>query len=245
MSTTPNQRIARMLDSAAPVDRGYLDTLAPGAGHQRRTIASAAMNSRLVSAVYEGPWRAGGLPLLAAGMTMGRELDKAARDLRAGGDQRILDAACGTGNFSRHLAARLTGDGLVVGLDMSEPMLRQAVDRSAGQRVGYVRGDASRIPFPDASFDAVCCFAALYLVDDPERVLAEMVRVLTPGGRLCVMTSCARVPGPLQRAWGDRRVGGLRLFGREEITGLLRRYGCDGVTRQVRGFAQFVQADKR
>src|SRR5699024_4276377 len=156
MSTTPNQRIARMLDSAAPVDRGYLDTLAPGTGHQRRTIASAAMNCRLVSAVYEGRWRAGGLPLLAAGMTMGRELDKAARDLRAGGDQRILDAACGTGNFSRHLAARLTGDGLVVGLDMSEPMLRQAVDRSAGQRVGYVRRSEEHTSELQSRFGLVC-----------------------------------------------------------------------------------------
>ncbi|GAA4823296.1 class I SAM-dependent methyltransferase [Tomitella cavernea] len=244
-ASMPAARIEAMLvlpDGATPTDRGYLDTLGPGPAPQRRTVASVAMNSGFVSRIYEGPWRQGALPLLAAGMTMRSEIDKAVRDLRVGGSQTVLDVACGPGNFSGRFADLLGDDGLVVGIDMSAAMLEQAVDQNAGPRVGYVRGDAARLPFADAEFDAVCCYAALYLVDEPERVLAEMVRVLAPGGRLCVMTSCARLPGAVQRAWGGRRVGGVRLFGRDEITGLLRDAGCTRITLQMRGFAQFVQA---
>ena len=69
-----------------------------------------------------------------------------------------------------------------------------------------------------------------------------MVRVLAPGGRLSLMASCGRAPGPVQRWWGARRVGGLRVFEHDEITGWLRDEGLTDVDQQVQGFAQFVQA---
>ena len=66
------------------------------------------------------------------------------------------------------------------------PGVTKAVADNSGPRVGYVRGDARRLPFADGSFDAVCCYAALYLVPEPFTVLSELLRVLAPGGRLAV-----------------------------------------------------------
>lgn len=60
-------------------------------------------------------------------------------------------------------------------------MLTRAVLDNSTPRTCYVRGDARALPFADATFDAVCCFGALYLMPEPFRVAHEMVRVLRPG----------------------------------------------------------------
>ena len=74
----------------------------------------------------------------------------------------------------------------------------------------YVRASATDLPFRDGSFDAVCCFAALYLIEDPLQAVAEIVRVLAPGGRVALLSSVARGPVPARladagRAPADRR----------------------------------------
>ena len=90
--------------------------------------------------------------------------------------------------------------------DSSATMLAQAVrDTPPGSPVGYVRADAVDLPFDDATFDAVSCYGALYLMDDPFGALREMIRVLAPGGRIAVLTTCARGPAPVRRI-GCRRV---------------------------------------
>ena len=104
----------------------------------------------------------------------------------------VLDVACGPGNFSRDFARAVGEDGLVVGIDASRPMLERAVreTRDAGlDNLCFVFADAAALPFRDASFDAVCCFAALNLFADPFRALDEMRRVLAPGGRIALFTS--------------------------------------------------------
>ena len=60
----------------------------------------------------------------------------------------------------------------------------------------YVRAGATNLPFRDGSFDAVCCFAALYLIEDPLLAVAEIARVLAPGGRVALLSSVARGPLP-------------------------------------------------
>ena len=55
---------------------------------------------------------------------------------------------------------------------------------------------ATDLPFRDGSFDAVCCFAALYLIEEPLRAVAEIARVLAPGGRVALLSSVARGPVP-------------------------------------------------
>src|SRR5205823_1958186 len=85
---------------------------------------------------------------------------------------RVRDVGCGPGNFSRTFAPDVGQKGLAVGLDASASMLARAVQEGVPANVAYVRGDATELPFRDASFDAVCCFAALYFIHDPHRALA-------------------------------------------------------------------------
>jgi ubiquinone/menaquinone biosynthesis C-methylase UbiE len=97
----------------------------------------------------------------------------------------LLDVAIGTGR----LPVALLHEGFagqVAGLDLSLGMLRQAMTKleAYGDQVFLVRQDASVLPFDDGSFDAVTCLESLEFMPRPQEVLAEMVRVLAPGGIL-------------------------------------------------------------
>jgi demethylmenaquinone methyltransferase/2-methoxy-6-polyprenyl-1,4-benzoquinol methylase len=117
------------------------------------------------------------------------------------GGPRILDVATGTASVAIDLA-RAVG-ARVLGLDQSEPMLRGARARLArtgfGDRVSLVHGQAERLPFPDETFDAVTFTYLLRYVDDPAATLAELARVLRPGGVLASLEFHVP-PGPLWRA---------------------------------------------
>jgi len=97
----------------------------------------------------------------------------------------ILDVGCGDGTYA---VAFGTLGGRVTGLDASVPALRAAGSRaaSAGVRVLLVSGDAERLPFEPGSFDLAVAVTALCFVPRPDRAVAEMARVLRPGGRLVV-----------------------------------------------------------
>ena len=98
--------------------------------------------------------------------------------------QRVLDVACGTGIVARVAADRLAGVGEVTGLDLNASMLKVA--RRLQPDVDWHEGDATDMPFPDASFDAVLCQAGLMFFPDPVTALREMRRVLRSGGQLAV-----------------------------------------------------------
>ena len=70
----------------------------------------------------------------------------------------------------------------MTGLDASQEALSVAARHDGTARVRYERGDALTLPYPDASFDAVCSLDFLEHVEEPERVVAEVARVLRPGG---------------------------------------------------------------
>jgi SAM-dependent methyltransferase len=99
------------------------------------------------------------------------------------------------------------------------------------------------LPFADRSFDAVCCFAALYLIDDPWCAIDEIVRVLAPNGRVALMASVHRgpLPSPLART-ALKALTGVRLFTRDELADGLRDRGLGRVRTRVNGLAQFVSA---
>lgn len=123
------------------------------------------------------------------------------RRLTLGNGERLLDVGCGEGRHT--LSAWLEHEVHAVGLDLSARDLQTAAQRRgefegrapAGSRVEFLRASALAMPFPDASFDVVICSEVLEHIHDHRGVLAEIHRVLKPGGRFV-----ASVP----RAWPER-----------------------------------------
>src|SRR5829696_1926756 len=100
-----------------------------------------------------------------------------------------LDVCCGTGDLALELRRRIGPDGRVVGCDFSQPMLELARRKSGEQALPVEFGwaDALELPYGDASFDAVTIGFGARNLADLERGLAEMARVLRPGGRLVIL----------------------------------------------------------
>jgi ubiquinone/menaquinone biosynthesis C-methylase UbiE len=97
---------------------------------------------------------------------------------------RWADVGCGNGAFSELLARRCAA-GEIVGLDPSEEQLAFARTRLAGEAVRFERGDAMALPWADASFDAAVMALVIFFVPEPARGVAEMARVVRPGGGVC------------------------------------------------------------
>jgi SAM-dependent methyltransferase len=224
---------------------GYLDLLGDDSATGSHAGQRLMENPALVR-VYESVWRPfwGRLFMGAMGPGAANERGIAVEMLELRDGDTVLDVGCGPGNFTRAFAKQVP-DGLVVGLDASGPMLVRAVEETAAENVEYVRGDASDLPFKNASFDAVCCFAALYLIDDPMAAIDEIVRVLRPGGRVALLSSVNRGLAPTMLSNAVvKTMAGVRVFGRDEITDALRQRGMERVAQRVRGLAQFVSARK-
>lgn len=105
-------------------------------------------------------------------------------------DARVLDVACGTGEFERLLLEEQPQQA-IVGVDISESMLAVARQKLVTYpNVHFKSGSAAALPFPDASFDWVITANAFHYFDDPVRALAEMRRVLKPQGSLVILDWC-------------------------------------------------------
>ena len=109
--------------------------------------------------------------------------------------------ASGTAGVAVQLASR-TG-ARVVGVDLTEDMLRQGQANVAGaglsRRIGLVAGQAEQLPFPDGSFDALTFTYLLRYVEDPQATLTELARVVKPGGTMASLEFCVP-PAPFWRA---------------------------------------------
>ena len=116
--------------------------------------------------------------------------------------QRVLDVAAGTGDLARAFARQVGANGLVVHTDINEAMLRAGRDRltDEGLLLPTALCDAEGLPFADASFDVVSVAFGLRNMTHKERALAEMARVLKPGGRLLVL-EFSKVAKPLEKAY--------------------------------------------
>jgi demethylmenaquinone methyltransferase/2-methoxy-6-polyprenyl-1,4-benzoquinol methylase len=180
-------------------------------------------------------------------MTLGldRRWRRAAAEAAVRDGDRVLDACCGTGDLA--LAAKEAGAGPVTGLDFSPRMLERARAKSRG--IEWVQGDLLALQFEDTSFDAATVGFGVRNLEDLERGLAELRRVLRPGGRLAILeiTQPRGLLAPFYRLWFDRLVpllgkllpGGsaytylpasVRRFpGPEELGELLRAAGFDEV----------------
>jgi demethylmenaquinone methyltransferase/2-methoxy-6-polyprenyl-1,4-benzoquinol methylase len=128
--------------------------------------------------------------LLSAGLDR-RWRRRAIRSLRLTGRERVVDVCTGTGDVALAALDARPGASRVIGIDFSAEMLRLGGEkmraRGEGERILLARGDATKLPLPSASMDAATVAFGIRNVEQPERGLAEMYRVLRPGGRLAVL----------------------------------------------------------
>jgi SAM-dependent methyltransferase len=136
-------------------------------------------------------------------------------EARIGSGMTVVDIACGTGALTLEAKRRAGSTGRVIGLDCNGEMLA-AAHRKA-RDIEWVNGRAEDLPFGDSTFDAVVSQFGLMFFEDRTKALAEMWRVLRPGGRLVVA-----VWAGLERSPGYSELVGLldRLFGPEAANAL-------------------------
>ena len=153
----------------------------------------------------------------------------------------VLDVGCGPASITASLARAAGPDGLALGVDRSGAMLARAVRAETGPQIGFVRADAQRLPLRDATVDAVVSMAMLQLIPDPAAALAEMARVLRPGGRLALLVPTA---GRAARILRRMPTLGANLFGEDEIGDILE--GLDFVSVRTKSFGtiQWVRAKR-
>jgi demethylmenaquinone methyltransferase/2-methoxy-6-polyprenyl-1,4-benzoquinol methylase len=124
-----------------------------------------------------------------------------------GPGDRVLDVATGTGDLAIELAGRVAPGGGVVGTDFSEKMLELA--RAKAPALRFEWGNALQLPYADGEFAAATVGFGARNFDDLERGLAEMARVVRPGGRVVVLEITTPTRPPLStfyRLWFDRVV---------------------------------------
>lgn len=151
----------------------------------------------------------------------------------------VLDVGCATGT-QLLLAAPMVGiTGTLSGIEPSAPMVEYAMAKAKARGVNLrvSRGSADRLPFADASFDAVLCTLVLHHLPVEVRApaVAEMHRVLRPGGRLVVAD--VQRPRAVSALYSIVSIAHLRaphrLLDMDEISGLLERAGFAGIERQA------------
>ena len=142
---------------------------------------------------------------------------RAAEEARVGPGSRVLDVATGTGDLAIELARRVSPGGEVIGSDFAEGMLDRARAKAAGADDAAVRprfewADAMELPYADDSFDAATVGFGARNFDELSRGLAEMTRVVRPGGRVVVLEITTPTHAPLSLfygLWFDRIVPAL------------------------------------
>jgi demethylmenaquinone methyltransferase/2-methoxy-6-polyprenyl-1,4-benzoquinol methylase len=136
--------------------------------------------------------------VMTAGLD-GRWRDLTARGVASPG-RRVLDVCCGTGDLAIACARR---GATVTGVDFSAPMLERA--RRKAPEIEWVSGDALDLPFEDQGFDGVTVGFGARNVEDLERALRELRRVLRPGGRVGILeiTRPRGALSPFYRLWFD------------------------------------------
>lgn len=151
----------------------------------------------------------------------------------------VLDVGCGPASVTASLAGAAGPGGLALGVDFSEAMLARAVQAASGPQTGFLRADAQRLPLRDETVDAVVSMAMLQLIPDPARALAEMARVLRPGGRLAVLVPTA---GRAAGLWRRLPINQVSIFSEDEIGDILEGQSFASVRSQNHGIVQWVRA---
>jgi ubiquinone/menaquinone biosynthesis C-methylase UbiE len=161
---------------------------------------------------------------------------------------RVLDVACGTGAVARYAATFVGPTGRVVGLDLNAGMLAVAhrIPVPEGTSISWQEGNATALPFPNASFDVVCCHQGLQFFPDRSAALQEMFRSLVPAGRLALgvwrglehQPFYSALTEALERHVGAEAAAGLRaaftLAHADELRGLVAGAGFRNIRIRIR-----------
>ncbi|MBZ9713679.1 class I SAM-dependent methyltransferase [Deinococcus multiflagellatus] len=176
--------------------------------HQENLNLTLAQRSNLwppTARAYHA-WRARSLRLLGApGLTLAREAALLRALCRPGPGQQWLDAGTSSG-FYAGVLARAGAE--VLAADLSAPMLQEAQRRQRGLGIQWAQLNLEASGLPAHRFDGVTVGATLNETHDPARLLAELARLLRPGGQLWLMY-LRRTAGPLQAALARPALGGL------------------------------------
>jgi ubiquinone/menaquinone biosynthesis C-methylase UbiE len=152
-------------------------------------------------------------------------------DLRPG--ERVLDLGCGAG-WATRLLSRLVGEGpagfgQVVGLDISDEMIRRARTASRDfENAMYVIGSASQIPWEENYFDKVLSVESFYYYPDQDRVLAELFRVMAPRARMFILINLYK-DNPYTLRWADELKVPVHARSADEYVQLLRAHAFEEV----------------
>jgi ubiquinone/menaquinone biosynthesis C-methylase UbiE len=157
-------------------------------------------------------------------------------NLRPG--ERVLDLGCGSG-WATRLLARMVGDGpegfgQVVGLDVSDEMIRQARAESKDfDNILYVWGSSEQIPWEENYFDKVLSVESFYYYADQDRALAELFRVMAPRGRLFILINLYK-DNQYSLQWVDKLKVPVHVRSAAEYADLLKKHTFENVQwRQI------------
>ncbi len=147
--------------------------------------------------------------------------------------ERVLDLGCGTGWASRILARMVAdgpqGSGQVVGLDVSDEMIRRARAQSKDfDNVLYVWGSAAEIPWQENFFQKVLSIESFYYYPDQDAALQELFRVMAPQGSLFILINLYR-DNHYSLRWVDELKMPVTVRSEEEYVHLLRKHGFENV----------------
>jgi ubiquinone/menaquinone biosynthesis C-methylase UbiE/uncharacterized protein YbaR (Trm112 family) len=217
-----------------PVKDGGIDLLPES--QRQRSLSQALMEWEPFIGIYESRWfrKGPGFPLIS-GISFDKEYEIISQAAKLEGNEILLDLGCGSGIYSRPFARRLNS-GMLVGLDLSVPMLNYAGSRARAEgfeNLLFIHGDALDLPFPDNEFDVVICCATIHLFPIPDllRALMEVSRVLKPGGRFTTASLRNWIPGQLSKRfveWYSRKVG-TNYFHPEDLESLFEQAGLNKV----------------
>lgn len=233
-SKADGKRHCRNCSASFSVHEGVIDLLP--ASPRRRSPSQSVMEWEPFIRIYESQWfRKGPGFSLISGISFNREYEMIIQASKLKGDEILLDLGCGSGIYSRSFAKRLNR-GIVVGLDLSIPMLSYASSRARTEGIDnllFIHGDALELPFPENEFNIVTCCATIHLFSIPDllRVLKEVNRVLKPGGRFATAALRNWIPGQLSKKfvnWYHQKVG-TNYFHPEDLESLFKQAGLSNV----------------